>query len=345
MSNSKKKAVIASVILVVIFIIVIAGVIFSGLRSGRIRLGNLDLAKKDDYETSTYAVKGEKWNEGKIEYNGKYYKYNLATKIYLFMGVDKEGKVEKAPDYVSGGQSDAMFLLITDDKNKKNSVIPINRNTMTDIKLCDQEGKYYGTFTAQICLQHGYGDGLKGSCTKTVEAVSNLFYDIPIDGYIATNMDSMMILNNLAGGVEVTVLEDVEYPSLNVKLKAGETKVLSDPEAYAYLRKRDIEEFGTADKRLEREKQYLLNLQKALSVKVNGNQQIAIDMYNALSDYTVSNVIFNDIAEDLVNYGFTEDDLYEIPGVTQMGKSREEFIIDKDALYDIIIRTLYEDVS
>lgn len=257
------------------------------------------------------------------------------------MGVDRSGPATAAEDYVSGGQSDAMFLLITDSLTRNISVIPINRNTMTDIRLCDKNGNYYGTFTAQICLQHGYGDGMKESCQKTLEAVSNLFYDIPINGYIAMNMDAMMILNHLAGGVTVEVLENIDYPALNVHLTEGETVTLSDEEAYAYLRSRD-NEFGAADKRLDREMQYSLGLYEGLKKAAGGNRSKALDMYEQLESYIVTNIVFADIVEDLLKYGFDQSHIYTVPGKLVQGKKYEEFYIDKNSLYDTMITILYK---
>ena len=80
----------------------------------------------------------EKWQEGVIRYQGKSYKYNSDIKAYLFMGVDKDEPVETAKDNISGGQSDAMFLVATNSADETISVITINRNAMTKIEICDE---------------------------------------------------------------------------------------------------------------------------------------------------------------------------------------------------------------
>jgi hypothetical protein len=46
----------------------------------------------------------EKWQEGAVRYNDKVYRYNTAIKTYLFMGIDVDGKVQKAADGISGGR-------------------------------------------------------------------------------------------------------------------------------------------------------------------------------------------------------------------------------------------------
>ena len=87
--------------------------------------------------------------------------------------------------YTQGGQSDALFLLVVNNKTEQLQVISINRNTMADIELCDEEGIDMGPLKTQICLQHAFGDGKRLSCSKTVDAVSGLFQNIPISGYLA----------------------------------------------------------------------------------------------------------------------------------------------------------------
>ena len=152
----------------------------------------------------------EKWQEGIIRYDGVDYRYNNDIRTYLFMGIDKKGEVAEGEDGIDGGQSDAMFLLVVNPDIEQISVIAINRNTMTTVDVYDRDGSYRGKAELQICLQHGYGDGLRTSCTRTVKTVSRLFDNIPIDGYLSLNMEGLPILNDAVGGVTVEILEDFE---------------------------------------------------------------------------------------------------------------------------------------
>lgn len=82
----------------------------------------------------------EKWQEGVVAYQGKEYLYNTDIKTYLMMGVDIDGPVQQSSDYTQGGQSDALFLLVVNNKTEQLQVISINRNTMADIEL-EKAGK------------------------------------------------------------------------------------------------------------------------------------------------------------------------------------------------------------
>ena len=90
--------------------------------------------------------------------------------------------------------------------NKTVSIITVNRNTMAPVDVYDEDGIYMGQYVKQITLQHGYGDGKELSCERTVTAVSRLFHNLPINGYVAINMDAIPALNDAVGGVPVTVL-------------------------------------------------------------------------------------------------------------------------------------------
>jgi LCP family protein required for cell wall assembly len=287
----------------------------------------------------------EKWQEGTIEYNGKYYRYNNYIRSYLLMGIDSDDPVETAEDGVSGGQSDAMFLLVVDSENETLSVISINRNTMTAVDVYDEDGNGLGIYQAQICTQHGFGDGKKLSCTRTVSAVKNLFYNIPIAGYLSINMGAIPQLNDAIGGVEVEVLEDISYPAKNVSLTAGDTVTLNGQEAYCYVRGRDVNDFDSATERLRRDEQYIIQFMNQLKSFSGGNAEVAAGIYDSVSDYIVSSVDFAALAEDVIGYEFSDDIMYTVPGETAAGDKYEEYQVDEAAFYDLIIHIFYNEVT
>ena len=131
---------------------------------------------------------------GELRYQGKTYAYKNDVMTFLFMGIDKTGEMEASEDLYEGGQADALFLAVLDPGEAKISVIGINRDTMAEISIYDRNGLYAGKQTAQIALAHAYGDGMEGSCENTVEAVSQLFYGLPIHGYCALNMEVVNLL-------------------------------------------------------------------------------------------------------------------------------------------------------
>ncbi|HJA93971.1 MAG TPA: LCP family protein, partial [Candidatus Eisenbergiella merdipullorum] len=265
----KKSLLIGLAVLIGIFFIggiaVVGGWLLLDYQ-GRQRLADKQEAVPEGMQDNFLAdtTSEETLSPGELRYQGKTYAYKDDIMTFLFMGIDKTGELEASEDLYNGGQADALFLAALDPDEKTISVIGINRDTMTEISVYDRNGLYAGTQTAQIALAHAYGDGMEKSCENTVEAVSGLFYGLPIHGYCALNMEVAGILNDAVGGVDVTIPEsaagaDIEINGSRYKTgwKAGEQVHLMGNDAYTFIRYRDTDQPESADARLERQKQYL----------------------------------------------------------------------------------------
>lgn len=338
----KKKKNLPVIILSVLLILLLTIVVMLAIKKNAAQtdINNTENANQNSQVT-------EKWQEGVIKYNEKYYKFNNKVNIYLIMGIDRDGTVEEeiAEGTSDGGQSDAMFLLVTDAENETMSVISINRNSMTDITVYGEGNLVLGTTKAQICTQHGFGDGKKLSCNRTVDAVENLFYNIPINGYLSINMGAIPIMNDAIGGTPVTVLQDLSYPDAGVELKKGENVNLMGMEAYYYLRGRDINEFDSATYRLRRQEQYITSYFNKMKEVAAGSKSKVLGVYEAIEDYIVTNIDFVELMSELMSYEYDDSRMYTVPGETVMGETYEEYYVDDEALYDMIIEVFYKEVT
>ena len=341
MGHRRRKAGPIKIIIPLIILIVLAC-----LAVGVIIIKN----SKENDTSSSSAVEApdydslDKWSEGVVTYNNQQYRYNNTIRTYLFMGIDTDDPVHKAEDGISGGQADALFLIVVDKAHEKLSLISIHRNLMTTVKMYNREGEYTGDAELQICLQHGYGDGERLSCQRTADCVSNLFYGIPIHGYVSLNMGGIGLLNDALGGVELTVMQDLNVQSRNVHLTEGETKVLSGEEAYVYVRSRDTTQFDSASDRLARQEQYLNKMIPVMLKKIR-RASSAVSVYGASEDYIYSNVDYSKLADELS--GVTYDSLEgirDIPGEVVMGEQLEEFHADDDGLYQLVLDVFYDKV-
>ena len=342
MGHRRKKAspmriIIVSIVLIVLACLAVGVIIIKNFKENSALTS--PTVEAPDYDSS------DKWSEGIVTYNNQRYRYNNTIRTYLFMGIDKDESVHKAEDGISGGQADALFLIVADKEHEKLSLISIHRNLMTTVKMYNREGEYTGDAELQICLQHGYGDGERLSCQRTVECVSNLFYGIPINGYVSLNMGGIGLLNDALGGVELTVMQDLNVPGRNVVLTAGETKVLSGDEAYVYVRSRDTSQFNSASDRLARQEQYLNNMIPVMLKRIRSASS-AVSIYGAAEDYIYSNVDYSRLADEIsgMTYDSTQG-LHEIPGEVVKGEQFEEFYADDEGLYQLILDVFYNKIS
>ncbi|MBR3171025.1 MAG: LCP family protein [Lachnospiraceae bacterium] len=342
MGRRRKKAGPIRIIIPIIVIIVLASLALSAIILKKLKENNIQAGsavEAPDYDNA------DKWSEGIVTYNNQRYRYNNKIRTYLFMGIDTDEPVHKAEDGISGGQADALFLIVIDKSHEKLSLISIHRNLMTTVKMYNREGEYTGDAELQICLQHGYGDGERLSCQRTVDCVSNLFYGIPIHGYVSLNMGGIGLLNDALGGVELTVMQDLNVQGRNVRLTAGETKVLNGDEAYVYVRSRDTSQFDSASDRLARQEQYLNKMVPVLLKRIK-RASSAVSVYGASEDYIFSNIDYNRLADEIddVTYDSSEG-MLEIPGEVVMGEQLEEFYADDEGLYQLILDVFYDKVS
>jgi len=289
----------------------------------------------------------EVWQEGWVKHNERIYAYNEDILTFLFMGVDQRSEtVQKVAEGTDGGQADALFLVALNPHSRTASIIGINRNTMTEIDIYNEEGAYVDTVIAQIAVQHGFGNGVEKSCEYQRDAVSRLFYHLPIHGYAAINMSAIEVLNDEVGGVDVTVLEDMTSES-PVFVK-GEKVHLEGKDALTYVRYRDEEAFASADRRLERQKQYLAEFVKVAKDTVKQDISGVVRLYQAVSPMMVTDITADEavyLASQALDYKTGADDFYMLKGETVMGEQFEEYNIDEEALYELILKIFYEPVE
>lgn len=284
---------------------------------------------------------------GEIYYNNKIYKYNGDILTFLMMGVDATGEMPAGMEdinYVKGGQSDAMFLLVMNPHTNGLSLIALNRNTMTNISVYDEDGNYMRTQKAQLCLQHGFGDGKELSSERAVMAVSSMLFQLPIQRYITVHMEAMEDVTNAVGVVDITL--DADYPPMG--FSAGETVHITGDQVNRFLRYRSMDEFDSATVRMNRNKLYLNALMKSIKSATANDIRFPVTLYSTISPYMVTNISVDEVAylaSELLGYSLDSIKSYSLPGEAVMGVTYEEFHLDEEALQDMMIDIFYEIVE
>lgn len=221
-----------------------------------------------------------------VEVDGVTYRKKSRLTTILVMGVDHD--TQDSYEYRKAGQADFLRLVVLDDADKTVQQLQIDRDTMTPVTVLGLLGDRYEPVTQQICLGYAFGDGRQTSCEVTVEAVENLLGGQEIDQYLAMGLDGISTLNDLAGGVTVTLEDD--FSAADPAMTKGATLTLHGDQAEIFVRRRmDIGE-GTNEARMVRQEEYLAQLSAQLESRVQQDQQFTAQVYDALQPYLVTDL-------------------------------------------------------
>lgn len=292
-------------------------------------------------KTSIEFVEGEDYD---AIYNGKKYVYNSDIITLLILGIDREGKVEPAADAISGGQADALFLLVINPDKDTMEIIAIPRDTIARVTVYNPDGTFSTEGYTQICLQHGFGDGMELSNERTKEAVSKLFYNLPIHSVTSINMGAVPDLNDSVGGVTLPSLHT--FQNGNYSFVEGQQVTLMGNKAYAYIRYRDCNEHFTAAQRLTRQKQYMTYFINQAIGMVKENIGTVVDVYDVIKDYVVTDLSINEmtyLASEAIGYTF--NGIYALEGEISTKMKYERFYVNNEKFDQLIIDRFYNEAE
>lgn len=275
-----------------------------------------------------------------IEYNGKTYVYNPNVETVLIIGLDAFGEAGEIDSYNNDKQADFLVLLVLNRADKTCKAIHINRDTMTDVPVLGVTGQQIGVVNQQISISHTYGNGGIDSCHNVAVTVSRMMYDLPIDNYVSMTMNGIKTLNDLIGGVTLTVLDD--FSGVDDTLIKGEEVTLLGDHALNYVRSRNNMEDSTNENRMIRQRQYMQAIYEQGKVRAEGDDDFVLDVLTRMSDYIVSNCSIGQIDnlfEKAIEYDFGE--IKVIEGESVKGEQYMEFHYDADALKKLVVETFY----
>ena len=270
-------------------------------------------------------------------------KQNIET--YLFMGVDVRGKVsEDMKD--NPGQADVLMVLVIDREKNTYALLPLNRDTITDVDSLDEKnGNYLATTKIQLALAHANGNGQEQSCDNTVSAVSNLLHDQYIDGYAALNMDGIKIINHEVGGVPVKIEDD--FSKTDKTLKRGKTIKLNDEQAYHYVHDRWDVADETNVNRMKRQDRYMSSLKDIVTKLTKANAKFPVQLFKKLDDYMVTSLRGNDISK--ISKAVMKNKYlgkFEIKGKSKIDEyDLNAFYYNQKSLDDVVRTLFYDEVK
>ena len=296
-----------------------------------------------DKEESYSSDYQESNREDTIVYGGKEYRYNEHLSNYLFMGVDTREPITEYETREEAGRADTIFFLSYDRVKKTLKCISIPRDTIANVRMIAPDGTDLGTSKEHINMQYAFGDGKDESCRLMKEAVSDILYDVPIQGYCSLNMDGIAVAVDVLGGVEI-VVPDNSLQAVNPEFTEGAKVTISKENAEQFIRYRDTDESQSAIVRMNRQKELMKAVSERAREKSIENTDFIVEMYESLKPYMVTN-IGNDILVDLLEAKFdSETGVVDIPGEGIEGELYDEYHIDETKLYELVLQMFYEEV-
>ena len=278
-----------------------------------------------------------------IEYEGQRYSYNSLITTVLYTGIDSAGEMQNFEQLGFAPRADSIALAVLDKKHKKMSIISINRDTMTEIRRLSIFGESVDYYVSNLEFAYAYGDGAELSCEMLVEAVSKLL-QIPVNEYLVTNRESMKYINDIVGGVQVTVPNDdlaEEYPEMH----KGNVVEITDDNVETYLRHRDTAvDFSNAG-RIDRQRSYIAAyLQKIQQLLPDGANDIW-RAFERMAPYIQTSITKNKYIQymNLLNtVGYSDTDFIKLEGEYKTSDLYDQFYVDEDALRRLVIELFYE---
>ena len=275
------------------------------------------------------------------EYNGVEYVKNEDVESFLILGLDKFEDAINNDSYNNDQRADFLMLLVFDNSEKKFTAVHLNRDTMVNMNVLGVAGQKIGTVNKQLALAHTYGNGRDVSCRNTADAVSELLNGVKVNHYLSITMDAVPILNDLLGGVDVTVLDD--FSGIDDTLIKGETVTLHGDHALTYVRERYGLEDSSNSTRMVRQRQYMTAVYDKAMLEIENDDNFVIEASSKLADYIVSDRSVNqlqEIAKKLSQYKFTEIETLEGESVIKDGLM--EFRPDADSIDKIVFELFYK---
>lgn len=280
-----------------------------------------------------------------ITWKDKEYQYNSLITTILYAGLDSTDPLKASATYSNKARADSVSVVILDKKKKKMSILALNRDTMTEIRRYTRTGEDMGTYVSHLGYAYSYGDGGEVSCEDLKEAVEKLL-GISIDEYAVTNQSSITSINDLVGGVTVTVPND-DLAAMYPELKKGAVVTLDDSNVKDFLQHRDTAADFSNEGRIERQQAYVTAYVDLLKNRLASEPDQLWQEIGQMNDYLQTSITKNkylSLARLLEKVSFTDADYYRPTGKDSAGELHDEFYVDEDALQQLVIDLFYEEV-
>ena len=274
-----------------------------------------------------------------IDYKGEVYPVKRGLESVLLIGTDNLMENEKPSEieaFYNDSMADFLLLLVFDHNKKTVTPLQINRDTLCDVPWLSVNGLVGGYAPLQITFAHCFGSGKQDSSKNTVSAVTGLLFGAPVDRYFTFSMDTVPIMNDLVGGVTVTLEDDI--PTLGEKYVKGATITLKGQEALRFVRTRVHDRLDANVTRMSHQRLYMNAFAAQAKTKIEANPEFVLDAFEKVERF-----LNTDLSAEMLSH--LVDNYYEysvLPMITSTGhyelsiRDTAEFHADEDSLWNCV---------
>lgn len=275
-----------------------------------------------------------------VEIDGVTYEQKMNLTSLLMIGIDKKS-TDEIKGYRDGGQSDFLLLLVLDHKGKTIRQLQIDRDTMTAVNVLGLFGNDAGSRVMQICLSHGYGMDRQERCKNSLRAVQGLLGCPDIDLYVEVPLDAIAALNDLLGGVTVTLADD--FTATDPAMTEGATLTLTGEQAMTFVRRRMDVADGTNEARMTRQRVFMDAAVPLIRERIEESSGFVTTMLDELSPYITTNMARGRMINEINRaYHYEVEPVQYLAGEHNIGEDGfMEFHADEQSIVDFVLDAFY----
>lgn len=293
-------------------------------------------SSSDDFEDILGAQKNR--FDGSMIYNGDKYEVNTAVDKVLFLGIDQSDQKREGIGIQDGGRSDIIILFVIDNEKRTITPLEINRDTMVQVDIYDNKGKFLSRGEKQLTMQYSYGDNPRRASNLTKEKISDLLGRTRIDSVVALSMDGIEPIVNSIDGVVMKL--ETDETNISPEYTKGAVIHFDGASAKKFVHDQDVSAKGSNIDRMNRQTRFMLALFRNIQEK---GGEILQTMEDAAGDYLYED-IDADSMDHFTDYEFTGE-IMTLPGENVEGALHDEFYAYEEGVMETVLKLFYKKVS
>ena len=336
MMNNKGKIILGALILVIIlFAVVTHETISHNSKADSVKRSDSYIQEEEEKPEVAGARRLTRDSfDGSLTFDGIKYEANSHIDTVLFLGIDSSNQEREGVGISEGGRSDTIILFVIDNDKELITPLEINRDTMVDVDIYDNEGNFLAKGTEQLTMQYSYGNTPQKACNLTREKVSDILGRKRISNVISLTMDGIEPIVDAIGGVTLQLQTD--ETDIDPSYTEGATITLDGAAAKDFVHTRDVETRGSNISRMSRQTQFMIAMFQ--TIRSQGSSVVET-MENAAGDY-----LYEDIDADSIDHMTSYDysgEVLNLPGENVEGPLHDEFYLNDDEVTGLILDLFY----